>query len=73
MSHRSSRNLSRARCLGPAFEHKHESPIMLSPVPDGETAQESALDFLHDPHDQHDDDAEAEVEGMSGCRSTSTH
>ncbi|TBU21254.1 hypothetical protein BD311DRAFT_678867, partial [Dichomitus squalens] len=28
--------------LGPAFEHKHESPITLSAVPDGETEQESA-------------------------------
>ncbi|TBU29583.1 hypothetical protein BD311DRAFT_266257 [Dichomitus squalens] len=73
MSRRTSRNLSRAPSLGPAFEHKHESPITLPPVPDGETEQENAMDFLHDHHDQHDHDAEAEVEGESGSRSTSTH
>ncbi|TBU57241.1 hypothetical protein BD310DRAFT_566772 [Dichomitus squalens] len=75
MSRRTSRNLSRARSLGPAFEHKHGSLITLPPDPDSESEQESAMDFLHDHHDQHDDDAdaEAEVEGESGSRSTSTH
>ncbi|TBU21600.1 hypothetical protein BD311DRAFT_792631 [Dichomitus squalens] len=49
--------------------HKHESPITLPPVPNGETEQESAMDLLHDHHDQHDDDAEAEAEGnlSSAC------
>ncbi|TBU52377.1 hypothetical protein BD310DRAFT_998676, partial [Dichomitus squalens] len=46
--------------LGPAFEHKYQSPITLLPVLDSETEQESAMDFLHDHHDQHDNHAEAE-------------
>ncbi|TBU51145.1 hypothetical protein BD310DRAFT_835151 [Dichomitus squalens] len=50
MSHRTSRNLSRAQSLGPAFEHKHESPITLPPIPNGETEQESTMDLLHDHH-----------------------
>ncbi|TBU23685.1 hypothetical protein BD311DRAFT_601865, partial [Dichomitus squalens] len=36
-SHRISRNLSRTRSFSPAFEHKHESPITLPPVSNGET------------------------------------
>ncbi|EJF61506.1 hypothetical protein DICSQDRAFT_169922 [Dichomitus squalens LYAD-421 SS1] len=46
--------------LGPAFEHKYQSPITLPPVLDSETEQVSAMDFLHDHHDQHDNHAEAE-------------
>ncbi|TBU21350.1 hypothetical protein BD311DRAFT_244298 [Dichomitus squalens] len=42
MSCRTSRNLSRAPSLGPAFEHKHGSPITLSAIPYDETEQESA-------------------------------
>ncbi|EJF63989.1 hypothetical protein DICSQDRAFT_167154 [Dichomitus squalens LYAD-421 SS1] len=53
---------------GPAFEHKHGSPITLSPVPDGETEQGGAMDFLHDHHNQHD--AEAEMEGKSDARTS---
>ncbi|TBU42106.1 hypothetical protein BD309DRAFT_963793 [Dichomitus squalens] len=34
MPRHTSRNLSQAPSLGPAFEHKHESPITLSAVPD---------------------------------------
>ena len=73
MSHRASRNLSRAPSFSPAFELKHESPMTLPPVPDGEIEQESVVDQLNDHHDQHDRDAEAEVEGEAGSRSTSTH
>ncbi|TBU38156.1 hypothetical protein BD309DRAFT_835106, partial [Dichomitus squalens] len=55
--------------LGPAFEHEHESPITLLPVPDGETEQESAMHFLHDHHDQHNNDAERHKRSALGSDS----
>ncbi|EJF55384.1 hypothetical protein DICSQDRAFT_175988 [Dichomitus squalens LYAD-421 SS1] len=57
---------------GPVFEHKHGSPITLLPVPDGETEQGGAMDFLHDHHDQHDAEAEMEGKSVRRCKGKGT-
>ncbi|RPD78274.1 hypothetical protein L226DRAFT_456926 [Lentinus tigrinus ALCF2SS1-7] len=72
ISHRASRNLSRAPSFAPTYEHKLESPITLPSVPDGENEQESIFaEHINDSHDQHEHDGE--VEGEAGSRSASTH